>query len=294
MRKKIFIAGASGLLGVPLSRHLKNKKYEIISHSCKSKGDVSGDFSQYNQVQKILNEYSPDVIINLVALTNVDQCENDPQQAYLLNVHPVENITRWIKESASLTKLIHVSTDMLYDSIETSTEDEVHISNMYSMTKYAAELVANTVESVVLRTNFFGPSQVSGRSSFSDWLLDALKSQNHFNLFTDVHFSPLSLDSLMENIEIVIEKFIPGVYNLGSKEGCSKADFADTFADYLELNRSCAKYISISQVTFKAVRPTGMKMDSSAFEKTYQVNLPNLDDEIKRVADYEIQQRNNY
>ena len=39
----------------------------------------------FNDVHNLIKSHHPDIIINLVALTNVDLCEADPSLAYLVN-----------------------------------------------------------------------------------------------------------------------------------------------------------------------------------------------------------------
>ena len=63
--------------------------------------------------------------------------------------------------------LIHISTDQIYDDSRPSIEADINIQNVYSFSKYAADLCVSSVSSTVLRTNFFGKSLCANRVSFS-------------------------------------------------------------------------------------------------------------------------------
>ena len=293
--KTVFIAGGTGLLGSYLVQYLKKNNFNVIAHGySNAQHCVCADLTNLSQTTNILNKIAPDYIINLSALTNVDECEKSPQKAYLLNVHIVENIAHWIRVQNKQCQLIQVSTDMLYNNNRgfIAQEKNINITNMYAMTKYAGELAALSVDAVVLRTNFFGHSSLATRKSFSDWLLNAFYQKNKIKLFTDVYFSPLTMSCLSDNILLVMRKFQSGIYNLGSHQGLSKAGFAQCLAQYLNIDLSFVDYVKASSVNLMAKRPNDMRMDVSLFEATFNTQLPCLKEEIEKVGQYEIQQRN--
>ena len=93
------MTGAFGLLGCSLVPYLKALGHEVFRQSRSERGDVVVDLTDCNSVNTILDTIRPDVIINLAALTNVDECERKPQKAYLSNVRVVENLASWIKSN---------------------------------------------------------------------------------------------------------------------------------------------------------------------------------------------------
>jgi dTDP-4-dehydrorhamnose reductase len=228
---------------------------------------------------------NPDVIVNLIGLTDVDRCEEQPNEAFLANVRTVENITNWIKQEKTSCHLVHISTDHVYDGANLHSEVPVTLTNYYAFSKYAGELAASSVSSTILRMNFFGRSNCTKRISLTDWLYRALSNGDHIQVFEDVLFSPLSMTTLSENIEMIIQKKPIGVFNLGSRAGMSKADFAFAFAEELNLPTRTMTRTTTDKVMFlKTYRPKDMRLDSSKFENILGVKLPLLIDEIKRVA----------
>ncbi len=278
--EKIFITGTTGLLGSSLTAFLLSEGRTIYTHSLDPGAEFQGDLSDKAHACNVLDKVRPDVIINLVALTNVDECEQNLRKAYLVNVKPVENIVTWIKANHRVN-LIHISTDHVYDGQGPHNEKDVILTNVYALSKYCAELVALQVDGVVLRINFFGTSANPGRKSFSDWLIEVLVQKKPVTLFSDVYFSPLSLGSLQRMIERVVDSPRSGVYNLGSRDGMSKRDFAHALAAHLGLSTSSVKDGLSTEVANLTYRPKDMRMDVSLFEKTYAVQLPRLLEEIQ-------------
>ena len=141
------------------------------------------------------------------------------------------------------------------------------------------------IPSTILRTNFFGPSLCPGRISLSDWLIKSLKEEQKITVFDDIYFSPLSIKSLVKMISAAVIKKASGLYNLGSKDGFSKADFAFELASAFDLPTRflCRDTSKIKK--FVAYRPKDMRMDSSLFERDFSVNLPSLSKEIQSLAE---------
>lgn len=273
------------MLGSTLSPFLDARGCEVETHSRSEGAQYQADINDPKEANKLLGKIRPDVIINMVGLTDVDLCETQPNQAYLLNVRTVENIANWIKLEKTSCHLVHISTDQVYDGATLHTEDQVTLTNYYAFSKYAGELAAASVPSTILRTNFFGRSHCAKRVSLTDWIFRSLINNDSIQVFDDVLFSPLAMSTLSEMIELSIRNKPVGSYNLGSHDGMSKADFAFAFAEELGISNRAMKRTTTDQVTFlKTYRPKDMRMNSVKFEDVLGIKLPNLRDEIKRAA----------
>ena len=289
--KKILLIGASGMLGSSLGPFLKKCGFPVITHGRNSNANFISDLTDLHQVQTLIKQVNPDVIINLIGLPDVDKCEKNIKKAYLINAKTVENISDAIHGQDRPIYLIHVSTDHIYDGEGLHSEqDKVTITNNYAMTKYLGELAALRTPSSVLRINFIGRNfQLSGRESLSDWVFKSCIDNKSVSVFSDVFFNPLSISSLCKMIRLVIDKQPLGLFNLGSHNGMSKADFAFMFAKGLGLPTTMLQRINSSEAKFlKVYRPKNMIMDVSKFERELGIFLPKLDDEIVEVTkDYE-------
>lgn len=278
----ICILGGTGMLGASLVPSLRDAGHKVVCFSRKSKDGeaMAVDYSNNDSLERALDACKPSFVINLAALTNVDECERNPHLAYSANVRIVESLSSWIRKNKSC-HLIQISTDHIYDGFGPHAEDKIKIVNYYGFSKYSGELAASLVSSTILRTNFFGKSECPSRKSFSDWAFDSLLNGERINVFTDVQFSPLSLKSLVGYISLVIANPISGTFNLGSRDGFSKAKFVFTLAKYFGFSTENVSCTSFKNLGLIAPRPADMRMDCSKFELAYNdLQLPTLENQI--------------
>ena len=91
------------------------------------------------------------------------------------------------------------------------------------------------------------------------------------------------METLADLIAVVLLDPLPGVYNLGSREGMSKRDFAHALARHLELSTANTVDGTCREAGRLARRPSDMRMDSTRFEACFGAKLPTLADEIRSV-----------
>jgi dTDP-4-dehydrorhamnose reductase len=286
---KVLVTGATGLLGHALVPVLAAQGHAVLRHGHRAAADrpcdLHADLTQPEATEAMLAQARPELIVNLAALTDVDACEGAPERAHSLNVHSVQNLVAWVRRQPAGCHLLHLSTDQVYDAngdrVGPFGEDQVTIRNHYAASKLAAELAASAVPATVLRSNFFGRSRCPGRASFTDWLWQSLCAGRAIQVFDDVLFSPLSIDALCGLITRCLAQRPVGVFNLGSHDGMSKADFAFAFAAAAGLpTPAMQRSRSGDMARLKARRPTDMRMDLRRIEQTLGLRLPRLIDEI--------------
>src|SRR5512141_813135 len=129
---RILVTGARGLLGSTLVPFLSSRGHDVVCHARSQEADLRGDLSDASQVRAVLGRARPETVINLVALTNVDECERDPQAAYLANVRIVENLVAAIGTGSNAPHLVQISTDQLYDGPGPHQESAITLRNYYA------------------------------------------------------------------------------------------------------------------------------------------------------------------
>ena len=279
------ILGASGFLGSHLCNFLK-KKNTILRCGRNKNSDIILKKIEQKKFSKILKKYIPDVIINLIALTDVDLCEKHRKKAEKINSGIVKTITQSVNQN-KLTKkifLLQISTDQVYSGEGLHKENSVKPINVYAATKLNGEKYVKKIKGCVIRTNFFGKPLNNSKQGITDWVFHSLKKGENISVFKNVKFSPLSIISLCKYIEIVINKKIPGIYNLGSKNGLSKANFAINFEKKLKLNTTLLKIVDYKKEQLIAKRPLDMRMNINQFEKRFMIKLKSLNSEINLIS----------
>ena len=273
---KIVVTGADGLLGPFLTDGLATLGTVVPMNRAR------GDLRDAVVTQELLRGEQPDVVIHTAAYTDVAGCERDPERARLDN----REATRHVADACRTnTQLIYVSTDQVYPDVEgPHREDLVAPVNVYGRTKLEGERAALLhPRALVLRTNFFAESRSPGRASLSDVIVRTLSERRRFPGFTDSLFSPLHADTLAAQIGRCISDGLTGVYNLGCRAGCSKADFARLVARHLGLDEHLVESTLSTQVSGRAPRASDLRMDVTAYMDASGILLPTLDEEVDRL-----------
>jgi dTDP-4-dehydrorhamnose reductase len=280
---KILILGSSGFLGKLIYKKLKNN-FNVINNGLKKKRISLVNFKKTND---LLLNINPNLIINCAALTNIDQCEKFPKKSYDVNVKAVENIFKVKKKNNLNFFFIQFSTDSLYDSKKNINNKETKIPkihNIYSRHKNIVEKICLKNKSLIF-TNFFGKY----KNNITNWIYKETlsKSKKEINLFDDINFSPLRATRIAEIISYIIQKGYynkNGIYNLGSRNGLSKYNFAILFLKKLNLlKKKKINKVKSSQYV-KVKRSRNMRMSVVKFEKNFKMKLNTLKKEISLCA----------
>lgn len=265
---KVLVTGAAGLLGYHLCNFLTEAGYNVVGvHHFVVPKDVPWrseycDLLNENEVLSVLQRVKPDVVVNCVAATDVDKCEDFPSLAYQTNVVTVKYLARYSFLIGS--RLIHISTDHLFDGkvyrvTEQTPPDPV---NVYGRSKWSAERVcqAENPLALIVRTTFYGWAPPEHKSTYADWLYTSFKDQKPMKLFDDYFFNPLEVTQLSQILSLLLGTKLDGVINACGKETVSKALFGFEFARTFGFDSRNAEVTSITQGSTKAPRPTSLSM----------------------------------
>ncbi len=218
MIRRILITGCGGMLGSSVHKHLVSKNYEVLAtdidldESWLSYLDVR-DFEQVRQTAKAFN---PDIILNLAALTNLEYCEKNPEEAYKTNYLGAKNIALICKEMS--IPFVHISTAGVFDGeSERYTEDSFpNPINVYGKTKLYAEIaVQNMLEKhFVVRAGWMVGGGKKDKK-FVSYMLSQIKDGNtKFKVVNDkVGTITYTLD-FAKNLEVLFNTKDYGLYHM--------------------------------------------------------------------------------
>lgn len=290
--KKILIAGGSGLLGLNSTLYLSNIGYEIFASSHnKSIKDIEFaqffeiDLTNFKNSSDLINLIKPDLVMNFAGLTNVEECERNPDLARRLNVDICGNLS---KISSNLDiPFLHMSTDHLFSNSQNSydEEDATCPINIYSKTKLESEKLAlsKNNKSLVIRANFFCTSTIY-KSSFIDNILINLNNGDKVELFDDVFFSPILFSYLLDYALTLIKKNHSGIYHVSSDEKISKYKFGCLLSNFLKMKSELIVPISIDDKDLVR-RPYNMALNNTKLKKTLNIQIPTLTEQFKNYFD---------
>jgi len=274
-----------GFLGSKIFSILKNNEKKVIGTNFQKKSDEfkNLDITNFDLVNSFLNKEKPDLVINCAANTNIDYLEKNEKYANLINGVGVENIAKTCKKISS--KLIHISTDSVFDGTKGSykEEDSTNPINVYGKSKLLGEklLQENLDNFIIIRTNLFGYNHQE--RFLLNWILKNLKEQKEFTGFEDIIFNPLEISFLSDLIVKLGNIEYSGIVHLGSDEIISKYDFGCEVADILGFDKKVIKKGSIEHSNLIAKRPKNTSLSNLKAKKILKINFPSLKEQILKI-----------
>lgn len=132
-------------MGRALAGSLAAERFAAADVVVRGVGSAEMDITNASAVAAVLGEFVPDVVINCAAYTPVDDAESDEESARRVNAEGPANLAR--ATAAAGSRLIHVSTDYVFDGVGSGTADfepyPVHAPTTprtaYGRTKLAGE-----------------------------------------------------------------------------------------------------------------------------------------------------------
>jgi len=248
MKEKILIIGASGLIGQELTHQLFKRDYNvIIGINTRTifprvpKVEFKIDLLSYENVKEVITSESPDIIINLAAISSRERCEKEKDIAYKLNVRGVKYLT----DSASCLEnkplFMQLSTDHVFNGFDGrngnySEEDIKDPVGYYGKTKSESEKIVNQsgLESIIIRTSLtFGDYKYTHGSRFdrlNHMITSRLKQGETFEVDINSIISPTYLEYLCEGIIFLLENKNRGIFHIAGRDALSKYEFAKEIA----------------------------------------------------------------
>lgn len=289
--KKILLLGKDGQVGWELQRALAplGLLTALNRREC--------DLAEAAQVQAVLEQYEPEVIVNAAAYTAVDQAESDQALARRINVDAVAELARYAREMGSL--LVHYSTDYVFDGTKPEAYVEDDITNplsVYGQTKLDGE---NRIRDALCRHLIFRTSWVYAArgGNFARTMLRLASERTALSVIDDQIGAPTSAELIADvtahALRDVLSGRAPGgTYHLAAAGEASWYDYAKFVIDRarvqgqtLALAVDGLKPIPASDYPLPAKRPQNSRLNTHLLERSFALKLPQWEDGVARVLD---------
>ena len=270
--KKVLVLGSTGMLGHIVHYFLDStNKYDLYNLSFRNKLNsktIIEDVSDQQKLSNLINDISPDVIINCIGILIKGSNENIKKAIYINGYFP-----HWLKDVCEdiNCKLIHTSTDCVFSGKNVG-NDENSIKDAiddYGKTKSLGEF--DSFNHLCIRTSIIGPELKQNGEGLMHWLFN---QQGTINGFKNVFWSGVTTLELAKAIHFSIENNISGLWNVTNGEAISKFDLLKTIIKTFSINKLKLEPNTdkISDKSLKSIRGIDYKVPS------YQIMLEGLVD----------------
>ncbi len=247
---KIILIGGLGFIGKEIIKNF-SKQHEIIVITKKNEGikkeklkNIQIEFCSISEsmIKNIIKKHIPDIVIDLVVFGGLKKCEENPVDAFTVNVFGMLNIIHGCLETKS--KLIFLSSREVYGETqgkESKEEDRINPKNVLGITKMLGEnLIKNAAENselefTILRiTNVYGENMKAGIYQMIKNALDNNKIiVNGGNQILNL----IHVNDVVFVIKKILLNNIPKnmTYNVGSTSNISLIDLVKIITDTLQI-----------------------------------------------------------
>ena len=235
MNARILIIGANGQLGTDLR--------QVLAGECSGVDWPEFDVQREEQVREFLRAQRPEVVVNCAALTNVDQCEDEPGPAFAVNAMGALNVARAAQEIGAA--VVYISTDYVFGGEASRemayTEDDLPAPlNIYGASKLAGEFLtqAYSTRALIVRTcGLYGHAGARGKGgNFVETMLRLATTGRPIRVVDDQRLSPTSTTECAAKLKALIECGASGLYHVAAPDSCTWFEFARTIFEFSGLN----------------------------------------------------------
>lgn len=288
---KVFIAGASGLVGSNCQKHFSEQGWDVV-----------GSYFSYQVPNTVyyntlapedpnnfdIAGFAPDVIVHCGAMTHVDKCEIQPDDSYTQTVQSTMNLVAIAKKCNA--RFVYISTDYVFDGTDGPYEedDKVNPLSIYGKHKLEAEQYAlkEIADTLVLRvTNIYG-NEARGKN-FVARIVQQCKDKAHLTLKLpyDQYACPTNAWDIARCMFLLLRDDKNGIYHIGGTDYTNRVQLALRVLQYFPDATYDLIPLSTDELQQPAARPLIGGFVTTKFNREYPDFLfGNVDSYLKETT----------
>jgi dTDP-4-dehydrorhamnose reductase len=287
---KILLTGKDGQVGFALHKKLASLGEVVATNRHEL------DLGNPEAIKTFIDKIQPDIIINAAAYTQVDKAESEKLLAHQINAVATQVLTEQASELN--IPIIHFSTDYVFDGLKKEPyleTDKVNPQSVYGQSKWEGEeAVRQHKKHIILKTSWVYGSH---GQNFLKTILKLAQEKSSLNVVSDQMGAPTSSD-LLANVTYNVVKTILkntnfkdfGTYHVTSMGdtdwfhyACFIVDEAMRLGLKTTMTSKDIKPISSDLYPTLAKRPTNSRLCTDKITKTFMLELPHWEEEVKKV-----------
>ena len=250
---KVLVTGANGMLGSDLCEIFKEKGHQVIGTDLENL-----DVCDYEAVHETVIQIEPDFVIHLAGMTDVDDCEKEPEKAFHINTIGTQHVALACQKTRAL--LVYLSTLSVFDGTKCESYTEFDTPNpqsWYGRSKYRGELVVEKLlnQYYIVRAGWMFGGGLEDKK-FVAKIMDLASKNSSINVVDDKFGSPTYTRDISSGIERLIKTGFYGTYHMvNTGGGCSRFEFAQAILKYAGITTCAVHPVSSASFPLPAPRP---------------------------------------
>jgi len=283
---RVFIIGASGLVGSNCLRHFTAQGWEVKGSYFSYAID---GLHYYNTLQPEdpgnfdIMGWQPDVLVHCGALTHVDYCETHEAESFTQTVQSTKNMTALANQCNA--RMVYLSTDYVFDGKDGPYKegDALHPISVYGKHKLEAEqwVLKEAQEALVLRvTNIYG-DEARGKNFVARIVQQCREGKElMLKLPYDQFASPTNALDIAKAMHLLLRDDKAGIYHIGGTDYMNRVALALRVLKYFPDAKYTLEPLSTLSLQQPAQRPLYGGFVTAKFSQEYPEYL------FSNIADY--------
>lgn len=255
------VTGSAGQVGSAVVELLTRRFPETIAAT-----RAELDITDHGRLAVEVERLQPDLVVNCAAMTDVDGCERDPEQAFRINRDGPGVLARAARTIGA--RLIHLSTDFVFDGRQSVPYDEAatpHPESVYGRSKLEGEraIARETDDHLILRTSWVYGGE---RAGFVNAVISRAREGHPLRVVTDQVGGPTLRNDLANAILRLVEFPFRGILHFANAGRCSRHEFARQILQGAGLSASVDPISTVVRPGM-ARRPSWSVLDTTRYRR---------------------------
>lgn len=278
----VLVTGANGMVGSRIAARLHEAGEQVVAVGRGPRRASRGfeyleiDLRLPGKLATLIESLRPAGVIHAAAMTDVDACEKDPVEAWLLNVGATEAAALGCRKIGA--RLTALSTDYVFDGEkgDYSEDDAPNPRGVYARTKRAGEEATLLLapDRALCRVAVIYSGYISSKRTFASSAADSLLAGKPVKAFLDQVVTPTLADNAAEMVIAVHRSGAQGIFHCAGASAVTRVGFCLALARKLGADESLVQPVRLADLNLPAPRPLRSSLRTDKVRQLLGAGVP--------------------
>ena len=276
------VTGANGLVGSRIVARLLEAGERVVGVG-RGERRAAGNFEYVDldlripeKLAELIESLRPAGVIHAAAMTDVDACETEPLDAWMLNVRSVEAAA--LASRCVGARLTALSTDYVFDGEkgDYSEDDAPNPRGVYARTKRAGEEAALLLatDRALCRVAVIYSGYTTGKRTFASSVVEQLSAGKPVKAFLDQVVTPTLADNAAEMVIGVHRSGAQGIFHCAGAAAVTRVEFCRALARKLGADEGLVQPVRLADLKLPAPRPLRSSLRTDKVKRLLGAGVP--------------------